>query len=61
MLSTDEVLVEDWQGLESELERLFMIYGYPVDDLQDTHDPVDSQAREVGEPTVSGDVIADLG
>jgi len=39
MLSTDEVLLEDWQGLESELERLFMIYGYPVDDLQGEYSP----------------------
>ena len=38
MLSTDDGLVEVWQGLESELERLFMIYGYPVDDLQDVSD-----------------------
>lgn len=59
MLSTDDVLVEDWQGLESELERLFIIYGYPVDDLQDTQNPNDSKAREVEESTVSGNKTAD--
>lgn len=47
MVSTDDVLVEDWQGLESELERLFMIYGYPVDDLQDTRDQEESEANIV--------------
>jgi hypothetical protein len=29
MSFTEDILVEDWQGLESETERLLMIYGYP--------------------------------
>lgn len=26
----DETLLEDWQGLESEMERLLIVYGYPT-------------------------------
>jgi hypothetical protein len=29
MSFTEDILVEDWQGLESETERLLIIYGYP--------------------------------
>lgn len=47
MLTTDEILIEDWQGLESELERLFMIYGYPVDDLRDAREVEETAIREV--------------
>jgi hypothetical protein len=46
MLSTDDVLLEDWQGLESELERLFLIYGYPMDDLRDGSDINDFELAE---------------
>lgn len=28
----DSVLEEDWQGLESETERLLITYGYPTGD-----------------------------
>lgn len=28
----EDILVEDWQGLESETERLLLVYGYPVSD-----------------------------
>ena len=54
MLSTDEVLVEDWQGLENELERLFMIYGYPVDDLQVARDREEADASAVPNTVVPG-------
>jgi hypothetical protein len=27
----DETLLEDWQGLESETERLLIVYGYPTE------------------------------
>ena len=27
---TEDILVEDWQGLESETERLLIVYGYPT-------------------------------
>ena len=47
MLTTDDVLDEDWQGLESELERLFIIYGYPVDDLQDATEIVNGKTCEI--------------
>jgi hypothetical protein len=30
MIFSEDVLVEDWQGLESETERLLIIYGYPT-------------------------------
>ena len=29
---TEDILVEDWQGLESETERLLIVYGYPTAD-----------------------------
>jgi hypothetical protein len=29
MSFTGDILVEDWQGLESETERLLIVYGYP--------------------------------
>jgi hypothetical protein len=29
MSFTEDILVEDWQGLESETERLLITYGYP--------------------------------
>jgi len=47
----DDVMVEDWQGLESELERLFMVYGYPVDDLQDSNDQ-DNYEDKTSEETI---------
>ena len=31
MHSPDALVVEDCEGLESEMERLFIIYGYPVE------------------------------
>jgi len=51
MLCTEDTLIEDWQGLESELERLFMIYGYPVDHLNEKSD----EEEDVSPMTVEGE------
>lgn len=48
MHSPDEVVVEDWDGLESEMERLLMVYGYPSDPESETvpHEEMDATDSE---------------
>lgn len=44
MAISEEVLVEDWLGLESETERLLMVYGYPVEEPSEFVIWVDAEA-----------------
>ena len=45
---TNEILVEDWEGLESETERLLIVYGYPTPNDISTLNQRNLEERRIG-------------
>ena len=63
MAISEEVLVEDWLGLESEIERLLMVYGYPVEEPSEFVIWVDAEADTPAnseEPRPEGQAVSPL-
>lgn len=43
---SNDILIEDWEGLKSETERVLIVYGYPNSDDISDHAPNVKNSRD---------------